>query len=60
MIASAWFYDEARGEDDDDYRGEGKQATGTTVDTGALEDFRDEYRYKGRERIPAENLQPGM
>lgn len=60
VIASAWFYDEGRGEDDADYRGEGKQAVGTTVDTGALEAFRDEYRYKGRERIPAENLQPGM
>jgi hypothetical protein len=60
VIASAWYYDEAKGEDDDDYRGEGKQATGTKVDEDALKAFRDEYRYKGRERIPAENLQPGM
>ncbi len=59
IVVSAWYYDEAKGADDDDYRGEGKQVKGTKVDAGALEDFRDEFRYKGRERIPAENLQPG-
>jgi hypothetical protein len=60
VIASAWYYDEAKGRDDSDYKGEGKQITGTTVDEDALAAFRDEFRYKGRERIPAENLQPGM
>jgi Protein of unknown function (DUF3105) len=60
VIASAWFFDEAKGRDDRDYRGEGKQITGTTVDEDALAAFRDQFRYKGRERIPAENLQPGM
>jgi Protein of unknown function (DUF3105) len=60
VIASAWYYDEERGQDDSDYLGEGKQITGTAVDTDGLEAFRDEFRYKGRERIPAENLQPGM
>ena len=60
VIASAWFFDEAKGRDDSNYRGEGKQITGTTVDEDALAAFRDQFRYKGRERIPAENLQPGM
>jgi Protein of unknown function (DUF3105) len=60
VIASAWFYDESKGRDNDDYRGVGEQITGTKVDEGALAAFRDEFRYKGRERIPAENLQPGM
>jgi hypothetical protein len=59
IIASAWYYDEGRA-DDDDYFGEGKQITGTKVDEDALAEFRDEFRYKGRERIPAENLHPGM
>jgi uncharacterized protein DUF3105 len=59
IIASAWYYDESRS-DEDDYFGEGKQITGTTVDEDGLAAFRDEFRYKGRERIPAENLQPGM
>lgn len=58
IILSAWYFDESRG-DETNYRGEGKQATGTKVDAGALGAFRDEFRYKGRERIPAENLQPG-
>jgi hypothetical protein len=60
IVASAWYYDEAKGEANDDYLGEGKQIKGTKVDADALEAFRDEFRYKGRERIPAENLQPGM
>jgi Protein of unknown function (DUF3105) len=60
IVLSAWFFDEAKGQEDDDYRGEGIQAKGTKVDEGAFEAFRDEFRYKGRERIPAENLQPGM
>ena len=60
VIASAWYYDENKGEGNDDYLGEGKQITGTVVDEDALAAFRDEFRYKGRERIPAENLQPGM
>ncbi len=60
VIASAWFFDEAKGRDDSNYKGEGKQITGTTVDEDALAAFRDQFRYKGRERIPAENLQPGM
>jgi hypothetical protein len=60
VIASAWFFDEAKGRDDSNYKGEGKQITGTTVDEDALAAFRDEFRYQGRERIPAENLQPGM
>lgn len=59
IIASAWYYDEGRA-DEDDYLGEGKQITGTKVDEDALADFRDEFRYKGRERIPADNLHPGM
>jgi hypothetical protein len=60
IIVSAWYFDEERGADDSGYRGEGKQARGKTVDSEALASFRDEFRYKGRERIPAENLQPGM
>jgi hypothetical protein len=60
VIASAWYFDEAKARDNDDYLGEGKQITGTTVDEDALAAFRDEFRYKGRERLPAENLQPGM
>ncbi len=58
IILSAWYFDESRGEERN-YYGEGKQATGTKVDDGALAAFRDEFRYKGRERIPAESLQPG-
>ena len=60
VIASAWFYDEGKGQDDENYLGVGEQITGTKVDEDALKAFRDEFRYKGRERIPAENLQPGM
>ena len=45
---------------DDNYYGEGQQAKCTTVNPAAFEAFRDAFRYKGRERIPAENLQPGM
>jgi hypothetical protein len=60
VIASAWYYDEAKGRDNDAYYGEGEQITGTKVDEDGLKAFRDEFRYKGRERIPAENLQPGM
>jgi Protein of unknown function (DUF3105) len=60
VIASAWYYDLNRGEDDEEYLGEGKQITGTKVDEDGLAAFRDEFRYKGRERIPAENLQPGL
>ena len=60
IIASAWFYDEAKGRDNSDYKGEGKQITGTTANEDGLAAFRDQFRYKGRERIPAENLQPGM
>jgi hypothetical protein len=60
VIASAWYYDEVRGENNEEYRGEGKQIKGTRVDADALEAFRDEFRYKGRERIPADNLHPGM
>jgi Protein of unknown function (DUF3105) len=59
IILSAWYYDESRSEESD-YFGEGMQATGTKVDADAFAAFRDEFRYKGRERIPAENLQPGM
>jgi hypothetical protein len=59
IILSAWYYDESRSEESD-YFGEGKQATGTKVDVDAFAAFRDAFRYKGRERIPAENLQPGM
>jgi Protein of unknown function (DUF3105) len=59
VIASAWYYDESK-QSDRNYYGEGEQITGTKVDEDALEAFRDEFRYKGRERIPAENLQPGM
>jgi hypothetical protein len=59
VIASAWYYDLAKGENNEEYLGEGKQIKGTEVDADALEAFRDEFRYKGRERIPAENLQPG-
>jgi Protein of unknown function (DUF3105) len=60
IILSAWYFDEERGQADEEYYGEGKQITGTTVDEDALAAFRDEFRYMGRERIPAENLQPGM
>jgi hypothetical protein len=59
IILSAWYFDESRAKEKG-YRGEGKQANGTKVDKGAFAAFRDEFRYKGRERIPAENLQPGM
>ena len=59
IILSAWFSDESRAEDEK-YQGEGKQARCTTVDEDAFAAFRDAFRYKGPERIPAENLQPGM
>jgi hypothetical protein len=60
IYASAWYYDENKGRNDSNYYGEGEQISGTKVDKAALKTFRDEFRYKGRERIPAENLQPGM
>jgi Protein of unknown function (DUF3105) len=59
IYASAWYYDESK-KADRSYYGEGEQISGTKVDEDALKAFRDEFRYKGRERIPAENLQPGM
>jgi Protein of unknown function (DUF3105) len=59
IYASAWYFDQNKGRDDSNYYGEGEQISGTKVDEDALEAFRDEFRYKGRERIPAENLQPG-
>jgi hypothetical protein len=59
IYASAWYYDESK-QSDRTYYGEGEQISGTKVDEDALEAFRDKFRYKGRERIPAENLQPGM
>jgi hypothetical protein len=59
IFASAWFYDESK-QKDRSYYGEGEQISGTKVDEDALKAFRDRFRYKGRERIPAENLQPGM
>jgi len=59
IYASAWYYDESK-QGDKNYYGEGEQISGTKVDQDALKAFRDKFRYKGRERIPAENLQPGM
>jgi hypothetical protein len=59
IYASAWYYDESK-QGDRNYYGEGEQISGTKVDEDALKAFREEFRYKGRERIPAENLQPGM
>lgn len=59
IVLSAWYFDESKA-NQNNYYGEGQQAKCTTVDTAAFESFRDTFRYKGRERIPAENLQPGM
>ena len=59
IVLSAWYFDESRASDKS-YYGEGQQAKCTAVDTAAFKSFRDKFRYKGRERIPAENLQPGM
>jgi hypothetical protein len=59
IVLSAWYFDESKA-DQKNYYGEGEQAKGTKVDADALKAFRDAFRYKGRERIPAENLQPGM
>jgi Protein of unknown function (DUF3105) len=60
IYASAWYFDENKGRNDRNYYGEGEQISGTKVDVDGLKAFRDQFRYKGRERIPAENLQPGM
>ena len=59
IILSAWNFDESRAKEKG-YYGEGEQAKGTRVVKGAFEAFRDAFRYKGRERIPAESLQPGL
>jgi hypothetical protein len=59
IYASAWYYDESK-RNDRSYYGDGEQISGTKVDVDGLKAFRDQFRYKGRERIPAENLQPGM
>lgn len=59
IVLSAWYFDESKA-GDKGYYGEGQQAKCTTVNTAAFESFRDTFRYKGRERLPAENLQPGM
>jgi hypothetical protein len=60
FYASAWYFDQNKGKNNSTYYGEGEQISGTKVDEDGLKAFRDEFRYKGRERIPAENLQPGM
>jgi hypothetical protein len=39
---------------------EGRLATCTTFDEDAFSKFRDDYRYNGVERVPPEQLQPGM
>jgi uncharacterized protein DUF3105 len=59
IVLSAWYFDESKA-GDKNYYGEGQQAKCTAVDAAAFKSFRDTFRYKGRERIPAENLQPGM
>jgi hypothetical protein len=60
IYASAWYFDQNKGKNNSTYYGDGEQISGTKVDEDGLKAFRDEFRYKGRERIPAENLQPGM
>src|SRR5215211_2328093 len=60
FYASAWYFDQNKGKNNSTYYGEGEQISGTKVDEDGLKAFRDEFRYKSRERIPAENLQPGM
>ena len=59
IVLSAWYFDESRAKREGLLR-PGSAGQGHEVDEGAFEAFRDEFRYKGRERIPAENLQPGM
>ena len=59
IVLAAWYYDESKAKQKD-YYGQGEQAKCTTVDADAFSAFRDAFRYKGRERIPADNLQPGM
>jgi Protein of unknown function (DUF3105) len=59
IVLSAWYFDESKAKERN-YYGQGEQAKCTTTDADAFAAFRDTFRYKGRERIPAENLQPGM
>jgi hypothetical protein len=54
IALTAWYApDPASGES------QGILAEGTTFNENAFRAFRDAYRFKGPERIPAESLQPG-
>lgn len=58
IALSAWYYDTKRARDEK-YFGAGKLAKCTRFDEEAFTAFRDAYRFKGSERIPAENLARG-
>ncbi|MBA3365226.1 MAG: DUF3105 domain-containing protein [Actinobacteria bacterium] len=58
IALTAWFFDQARGAEAD-YYGEGKLAQCARFDEGAFTEFLDAFRFKGRERLTEEQLQPG-
>lgn len=58
IALSAWYFDEGRG-NEDRYYGEGQLAKCTDVDKDAFNAYLDAFRYKGRERFPADRLSPG-
>ena len=59
IALSAWFFNDARTRERG-YFGEGQLATCTQFDEDAFRAFVDAYRFKGREGIPPENMQPGQ
>jgi hypothetical protein len=60
IALTAWNSPEAEGPGEARPDARGVLAECTSFDEEAFEAFRETYRFKGPERIPAENLQPGM
>jgi hypothetical protein len=60
IALTAWYAPNADKRGQADKGAQGILAKCTSFDKGAFEAFRDTYRFKGPERIPADNLQPGM
>lgn len=60
IAMTAWTYD-VDGADSRPatYNGEGQLAIAPRFDEVLFTEFRDTFRYKGKERVPSENLEPG-
>ena len=60
IAMTAWTYDvEGAQTHPASYNGEGQLAIAPRFDEVLFSEFRDTFRYKGKERVPPENLEPG-